>query len=310
MLEDCVHWTGRALAAEQRDVTPTTTPPEVGAAQTRLLRLPWTGNSFGLQDARFVTACNRTTLVGIVGPFNSGKTTLLALIYLLLQNGERAALGSFAGSASFVGWENLANKLRWKPDEGGPTFPSHTSRSAGRCPGLLHLSFRDNINVRHDFLLTDPPGEWFNAWAQMEQAPGADGARWIQQYADKFVVLVDRDALSSSTRGQARDSLRDLARRLSRDLRHRPIAVVWTKSDKLVSPTIESDLRECFAQEFPGHEEFFVRMRFGNETREEVEDPCLKLVNWIFTSPERSRAPFSLPVQPNSDPFFAYRGDI
>jgi polynucleotide 5'-kinase involved in rRNA processing len=55
----------------------------------RVLRLPLTGNSLGLRDLELVTACATATVVGVVGPFNSGKTTLLTLIYLFIQRGER-----------------------------------------------------------------------------------------------------------------------------------------------------------------------------------------------------------------------------
>ena len=181
-LEECVHWknscshdgTG-AVAAEQA-VAPE--PVEKSSqGSERHVRLPWTGNALGLLDVELVTACNRTSLIGVVGPYNSGKTTLLTLLYLLVQRGEQAPSASFAGSLSLKGWENLATNLRWERGKGGPQFPPHTARGAGRRPGLLHLALRDSGRVRRDFLLTDPPGEWFSLWAQKESSDGAEGAR-------------------------------------------------------------------------------------------------------------------------------------
>jgi Double-GTPase 2 len=200
-LEDCPDWKkGQQPAADPGTipVDPTTEvdSPSATSDTGRHLRLPWTGNSLGTLDLEIVTACNRTTLLGILGPYNSGKTTLLTLIYLLIQRGEQASMGQFAGSWSLIGWENLAANLRWVPGEGGPKFPPHTSRKAGRRPGMLHLALRDSSNIRRDFLLTDPPGEWFSTWAQKESAEGAEGARWVQQRADRFMFLVDREAES------------------------------------------------------------------------------------------------------------------
>jgi hypothetical protein len=314
-LEDCPKWTGgqrQESSSENNNPDPQAIQRETKSElliDGRQLRLPWTGNSLGLLDLELVTACNKTTLLGVVGPYNSGKTTLLTLIYLLIQRGEQSAIGIFAGSYSLIGWENLAAHFRWRPGEGGPTFPPHTSRMAGRRPGLLHVALRDRQNIRHDFLFTDPPGEWFNVWAQKESAEGADGARWVQQHADRFIFLVDREALASNERGKARDAFRDLARRLSVSLRGRPVAVVWTKSDISVSATIEHDLRDCFAIEFPGHSEFHIQVRFGDEKRDVVEEPCLRLMKWAFARDQKTRRiPLALPIYDESDLFLAYRG--
>ncbi len=313
-LEECPHWNnGRAIEASDGLSPERADARELGDSTSqnanRHLLLPWTGNSLGLLDVELVTACNRTTLVGLVGPYNAGKTTLLTLFYLLIQRGEPASTGRFAGSWSLNGWENLAASLRWERGQGGPRFPPHTSRGAGRRPGLLHLAFRDPELIRRVFLLTDPPGEWFSAWAQKENAEGAEGARWVQKYADRFLFLVDREALSGNERGKERETLRDLARRLSTSLRGRPTAVVWTKSDKPISRMIESDLQECFAAEFPGHSEFRVRLRFGDEPRDDVEEPCLELMRWTFGARRSTRRPpIVLPLANPEDLFLSYRG--
>jgi Double-GTPase 2 len=311
-VRDCPNWdvsrkTDKAPTDEASvDATAEAQGPEKGE---RNLRLPWTGNSLGLLDLELITACNRATLLGLVGAFNSGKTTLLALIYLLIQRGELVAPSIFAGSWSLIGWEYLASRLRWKPGEGGPKFPPHTSRAAGRRPGILHMAVRRDDEKRHDFLLTDPPGEWFSAWAQKESAEGADGARWVQQHADRFLFLVDREALATKERGKERDSLRDLARRLAMNLGTRPIAIVWTKSDVEIPKTIEHDLQSCFAKEFPQHVEFRVRVRFGSELRSQVEEPCLRLMQWAFSPATVGTSPLAIPKYDGTDAFLAYRGN-
>jgi hypothetical protein len=313
-IEDCPHWKeGNSQPAPEPDSSEALgaqpdakiDSPEDG----RQLHLPWTGNSLGTGDIELVTACNRTTLIGVIGPYNSGKTSLLTLIYLLVQHGEQASFAKFAGSWSLIGWENLAAKFRWGKGEAGPRFPPHTSRGAGRKPGLLHLAFRDKLDERNDFLLTDPPGEWFSSWAQNASAEGAEGARWINGNADRFLFLVDREALGGNDRGKERDNLRDLARRLSNDLGDRPVAIVWTKSDLAVLPTIEEDLRQCFSAEFPNHAEFRVRMKFGDEKRSQVEEPGLRLMEWAFSPPQKPTRGFvPSPVYDSSDLFMAYRG--
>jgi Double-GTPase 2 len=313
-IEDCPHWKEGTPQQASETGSPEASGSQLDAktdspGDSRQLHLPWTGNSLGTGDIELVTACNRAMLIGVIGPYNSGKTSLLTLIYLLIQHGEQASFAKFAGSWSFIGWENLAAKFRWPKGEAGPRFPPHTSRGAGRKPGLLHLAFRDELDDRNDFLLTDPPGEWFSSWAQNASAEGAEGARWINAHADRFLFLVDREALVGSERGKERDNLRDLARRLSSGLRGRPVAVVWTKSDLNVIATIEEDLRHCFRAEFPNHAEFRVRMRFGDEKRSEVEEPCLRLMEWAFAPAQKPTRGFvPAPVYDSGDLFMAYRG--
>ena len=312
-LEECPHWDSNADEVRvEGDGDPSRVSVASQAAtdnHTRQLHLPWNGNSLGLLDLELATACNQVILLGVIGAYNSGKTSLLTLLYLLMQHGEQSTIGSFAGSLTLVGWENLAANFRWAPGEGGPKFPPHTSLKAGPRPGLLHVSIRDATNKRRDFLLTDPPGEWFNAWAQNDSAGSAEGARWVHRYADRFIFLVDREALADVERGKNRDALRDLARRLSKGLEGRPVAVVWSKSDVAISSMIEDDLKDCFATEFPGHAEFRIRMRFGDETREEVEEPALALMEWALAN---DRIPFpdliAIPASNLSDLFLSYRG--
>jgi len=128
--------------------------------------------------------------------------------------------------------------------------------------------------------------------------------------ADRFLFLVDREALSTAERGKERDKLRDLARRLSSGLRGRPVTIVWTKSDIKIPSTIEQDLRACFQDEFPGHAEFHIRMRFGDEERSQVEQPCLDLMKWIFASTQKPIDEFTPVLHYDfSDLFLTYRGE-
>src|SRR5467141_3447083 len=78
--------------------------PEQGAPSEDLL-LPWSGNSLGTVDLPFVAGRSDATVVGIVGPQSSGKTTLLAAWYLLSGQGHRVSQHVFAGSYTLSGWE-------------------------------------------------------------------------------------------------------------------------------------------------------------------------------------------------------------
>jgi hypothetical protein len=58
----------------------------------------------------------------------------------------------------------------------------------------------------------------------------------------------------------------------------------------------------------PGHVEFHVQLPFGQEQRDQVEEPCLALMNWMFSETHASGVAYSLPAYSESDLFLAYRG--
>ena len=180
------------------------------------LLLPWSGSALGLVDLGFIAGRAKPIVVGIVGPENAGKTTLLAAWYLLLGRGlSRSESRRFAGSFSLAGWEAVAGALRWSPGN-QPNFPPHTSSRGGRAPGLLHLVFRHGADRVKDYLLTDAPGLWFQKWAINRDAVEGAGAKWVAEHADVFLLIADREALSGSSMGSARGALQLLAQRLSR----------------------------------------------------------------------------------------------
>src|SRR5260370_18614240 len=185
---------------------------------------------------------SNATVIGIVGPHNSGKTTLLAAWYLLLGQGHRVPHRLFAGSYTMNGWESIAHSLRWEGPT-GPTFPLHTSSGSGRSPGLLHAAFRRGEFQSSDFLFADAPGEWFKRWAINREAEDAVGARWVAYHADLFLLIADCEALSGPSKGNARNALQLMAQRLGAARQRPTVSLVRAKSDITVSDEIRHTLR-------------------------------------------------------------------
>ncbi len=255
------------------------------------LLIPWSGSALGLSDLSFVAGAGKPMVVGVVGPQNAGKTTLLAAWYLLIGRGVVCSeKRRFAGSYSFAGWEALAGSLRWSPGN-LPNFPPHTSSRGGRAPGLLHASFRGNSGDVRSYLFTDAPGEWFKKWSMNRDAPDAEGARWVATHADMFLLIADRQALAGENKGSARSALQVLARRLAAECSDRPVALVWTKADVPIAPEIETAVRDSVLKLMPDALEFFVSIS-GPGDDENNGQGLLELLNWAL---EIRRARLSLP---------------
>lgn len=139
---------------------------------------------------------------------------------------------SFAGSFSLMGWHQIARHLQWQPVGSG--FPPHTSSSDNRSPALLHVAYSNADDPaesarRCHVLLTDAPGEWFSRWA--EEPALAEGAQWVADHADAFLLLADGDALRGAERGQARMNYQSLAIRLRTAATGRPVIPILAKAD-------------------------------------------------------------------------------
>jgi hypothetical protein len=281
-LKDCSAWRGAVPEPSAGVVA------GVEAADGALL--PWSGNTLGAVDVPFVAGRSNPTVVGVVGPHNAGKTTLLAAWYLLLGRGTRPGRERrFAGSYTLLGWENIAHSLRWEGN-GGLAFPLHTASTAGRVPGLLHLALREAGGRLSDFLFADAPGEWFRRWAVDRDAPDAEGARWVGEHADVLLLVADSESLAGPQRGNARNLMQLLVQRLGAERGGRPTALVWSKADIMVPHEIRATVTEAVRRAVPDAEEFSVSIyppqkEDGSTGTGPIYSGTgfLDLLNWVVT---------------------------
>lgn len=265
--------------------------------------LPWSGLAMGEFDLNFVSGRVKPITVGIVGPESAGKTTILGAFYLLLGRGALTAdANSFSNSYTLAGWEAVANCLRWKPGQ-APSFPPHTPSGAARAPGMLHLGFRREDGSLRDLVFADAPGEWFQKWAINEQAADAEGARWIAKHADVMLLIADRQALAGPTMGSARNDFQLLAQRAVAEARGRRLALVWTKGDVDLAPSMEVQVRKAVASVSSSVPEFTVSVYPRGEV--DAEQGFRELFDWILCT---KRAVVNLPTTEISghDPLFRF----
>ncbi len=164
-----------------------TEPPEQDA-RAEFLELP-SGKGLTLDAAKQFTRSHFAQLILFAGTANSGKTTLLASIYLLFQKGPLAGY-LFAGSDTLVGFETRTYNARTASKRDSPTTPRTI------VPEHLHLAIR-KANLSEpimDLLLCDLSGEDFR-----EAKDSSDACRQMQliRRADIFVLLVDGEKLAA-----------------------------------------------------------------------------------------------------------------
>lgn len=151
--------------------------PALGGAVLRgpeeMPRLP-SSLTMGLDEVRSLMTCRHTTMVGILGLPDSGKTACLVSAYLLLARGTFNGY-SYADSSTLMAFEQISRGSRtWsKGDEPGQ-LTVHTEMADDRQAGFLHFRLRRNDDGRFfDLLMPDLPGEWSRALIDK-----ADGERF------------------------------------------------------------------------------------------------------------------------------------
>jgi len=264
-------------------------------------RLPWSGSALGLADLTNLVPRGRSILVGVLGAHDAGKTTLLTGNYLQLLRGHALADACFAGSRTLGAWESLAAWTRFDDAARPPSFPPHTPRGTSRVPGLLHLTLRGPQDELRDVLLTDAPGEWFTRWSIQENAPDAEGARWIVRHADAFLVLADCLRLCGPKRGQGRKDVRQLLERLGNHVGNRPTVLVWAKADHHPPEGIRGAIRRALNELVPHATE----VESSTEQRETIVTTLEAALRPAW-APPRAR-PVAEPILQH-EPFAAFRG--
>ena len=263
-------------------------------------RLPWSGRALGLNDIMLASARSSPVLIGLIGPFNAGKTAFLTSLYAHFCQTGQVGQYTFAGSYTLQAWESLKSYAEW-PNISGPGFPPHTPDSGERVPSLLHLALRKGTEAIRDILFTDVPGEWFSRWQKDQDADNAQGARWIADRSSHFLFFVDRLALSerSTKMGMLRQETLTLARVLSEQMGARPITAVWTKSDLVDNTDMEIPVRQGIARHFGKHHSVDVRFDDGS---------CLQVLNHVLQDVKSKPLVLDNSIRNQRSAFWQYKG--
>lgn len=155
--------------------------------------------TLGLEDVGKIMSSRYVTIVGILGDPESGKTAVLASLYLLIANAQLEGW-SFADSLSLMAFEEIVQGARhW--NEGNPPeqMTVRTELADERRPGFLHLRLRSEVDGRCvDLALPDIPGEWTKSFIRTSRS---DRLQFLKS-ADVIWLVVDGKTLVDKVQRQ------------------------------------------------------------------------------------------------------------
>ncbi len=169
------------------------------------------------------------TMVGIIGPPDSGKTAALVSIYLLLSHGRMAGF-EYADSKSLMALDEISRGARRWAAEMPSQMTAHTELSDERAAGFLHLRLKvSGAETSVDFLLPDLPGEWSTG---MVEESRHDRLAFLER-ADVIWLMVDGGRLTELSQRQSTIHRTKLyLQRLKQFFPHLPrVILVITRAD-------------------------------------------------------------------------------
>lgn len=144
------------------------------------------GEALSIQDTYSVMAKEKTRLIVVIGPSESGKTTLETALYQMFQNGQLENY-YFAGSKTLQGYEERAFLTRINS---GRTKPDTPRTSTGIQEQFLHIKvYNVEEETCYNLLFADIAGEdYSNCIANSDEMK-----RQFPYFknADFFVALLD-----------------------------------------------------------------------------------------------------------------------
>lgn len=295
----CKYWGG---ASENNE--PLTNKTGVKKATS----LPWTGEAFQPEDIEIVSQRSYPLIVGMVGCADAGKTSYLGMLYTLLFNGKKLSNWNFAGSYTLAAWETLAQCLKIKSN-GGIKFAPPTPANPDYY-SLFHLALKKGGLFR-DVLFADSSGEVFTLWSEDTQDVNAENARWIYENSSAFIFMVDSVALIEK-RGEAKGEIVQIAEQLAANLNGRPVAIVWSKADKIkdIPTIIKNSLEEDISIIFKDQHVFEVTNFSKSDTDVLCHKNNIDVIEYILDKLIKpNKATLEPVVNDSDDLFFQYRGE-
>lgn len=207
---------------------------------------PWKGRHLSLEEAEALVRRSPARLISVIGPYDAGKTSLMASFFLQIANGQYGTLPyRFASSRTLYGFQDLVERAnRWsgrQEEQIVEHTPEEDSRGAGR---FLHIGLRPRAEKddRHiDLLLSDVPGEWIAEWGERVDEEAKRRLGFISR-SDGFIVVADAAALLGRAGTKMDGTIELLIRRVVSKMgtrrSQRGFALVFSKFDRVLDQVV------------------------------------------------------------------------
>lgn len=191
---------------------------------------PWAGAALSIDEADQLAQARPMRTIAVLGPPGSGKTCLLASIFLQLAAGQRGAIPyRFAGSQTLLGFRDLCERAaQWTGDDTPIVEPSPVEAR------FLHLMLRSKTRPRLlDLLFSDMRGASIDRWVTRVDDTTRRAMHFVTR-ADAIWLVIDGSALSGATKWTADAAAGRLIDRLAPIIdpaRCRHVTLVFTRAD-------------------------------------------------------------------------------
>lgn len=123
------------------------------------------GNGLNLRELVHLSARIPVNMVMVAGPYASGKTTLIVMMYHLFREGLNKKL-RFRGSKTMLGyWKRSEKLMQYSANE----KPEVDRTPLGFSDNFLHLSLVDSAGNERDVVFIDIPGELFSEEGEIKE---------------------------------------------------------------------------------------------------------------------------------------------
>lgn len=234
------------------------------------------GNCLSIDEATEILCSGKSRVMAMVGPSDSGKTTLGLSIYQAFHNGPYHNW-SFGGSKTLFALEERCHLSRVAC---GQSKPETLRTSIDSGLQFIHLAISGKKTGLVNLLLSERSGELYKT--AVEKEGGCQDLYEIKR-ADSILFLVDGKKLSDNgERHASRTNLMMTIRALLHEsilYKAHHIGIVLTKFD-LISENPKKDtivlffekivdnIRKSFGEELSGIRSFIIAARHDNETIE------------------------------------------
>ncbi len=202
------------------------------------------GKILTIDEAEIILRAGPVRVMVLVGPVNSGKTTLGLSLYTAFQN-EAFGPWGFGGSLTLPAFEERCHYAR---PESGKLIPDTLHTSIDEGLGFLHLVLHSENTHRIGLLISDRSGEFYTRVAN-SQEDCTDLHEFSR--ADYILFLIDGKELASDARHGVKNDAKMLVDSLLDGgvltKAHR-IAIVLTKYDLVLSSDFTERIESDFNQ--------------------------------------------------------------